>query len=60
MHRLPGVEAQYNMAARSAHLLAKDSVHGSGTKALSSITTAEAQLHQVCAMFAQYYVIISI
>uniref|UniRef100_A0A8C1YUK6 Spectrin repeat containing, nuclear envelope 1a n=1 Tax=Cyprinus carpio TaxID=7962 RepID=A0A8C1YUK6_CYPCA len=42
-------------APRSAQLLAKDSVHGSGTKALSSVTATEAQLHQVCAMFAQYY-----
>uniref|UniRef100_A0A8C2DGG1 Spectrin repeat containing, nuclear envelope 1a n=1 Tax=Cyprinus carpio TaxID=7962 RepID=A0A8C2DGG1_CYPCA len=53
--KLPGVEAQYKAAARSAQLLAKDSVHGSGSKALSSVTTAEAQLHQVCTMFAQYY-----
>ncbi|RXN24277.1 nesprin-1-like protein [Labeo rohita] len=43
-HRLPGVEAQYKAAARSAQLLAKDPVHGSETKALS---TAEAQLHQL-------------
>uniref|UniRef100_A0A8C2KL13 Spectrin repeat containing, nuclear envelope 1a n=1 Tax=Cyprinus carpio TaxID=7962 RepID=A0A8C2KL13_CYPCA len=54
-HRLPGLEAQYKAAPRSAQLLAKDSVHGSGTKALSSVTATEAQLHQVCAMFAQYY-----
>uniref|UniRef100_A0A8C1U557 Spectrin repeat containing, nuclear envelope 1a n=1 Tax=Cyprinus carpio TaxID=7962 RepID=A0A8C1U557_CYPCA len=49
-HRLPGLEAQYKEAPRSAQLLAKDSVHGSGTKALSSVTATEAQLHQVCAI----------
>uniref|UniRef100_A0A8C1T6X1 Spectrin repeat containing, nuclear envelope 1a n=1 Tax=Cyprinus carpio TaxID=7962 RepID=A0A8C1T6X1_CYPCA len=47
-HRLPGVEAQYKAAARSAQLLAKDSVHGSGSKALSSVTTAEAQVTVFC------------
>lgn len=53
------MEAQYKVAARSAQLLAKDSVHGGGTKALSTISTTEAQLHQVCAMFANLYYIIT-
>lgn len=46
------MEAQHKVAARSAQLLAKDSVRAGGAKALSTITTTEAQLHQVCAMFA--------
>lgn len=51
------MEAQYKVVARSAQLLAKDSVHGGGIKGLSTITTTEAQLHQVCAMFANFYYI---
>uniref|UniRef100_A0A8C1K642 Spectrin repeat containing, nuclear envelope 1a n=1 Tax=Cyprinus carpio TaxID=7962 RepID=A0A8C1K642_CYPCA len=53
--KLPGVDAQYKAAARSAQLLAKDSVHGSGSKALSSVTTAEAQLHQVCTILCYHF-----
>jgi len=52
------VEAQHKVAAHSAQLLAKDSGAG-GAKALSTITTTEAQLHQVCAMFANLYYIIN-
>lgn len=58
-HRLPAVEAQHKVAARSAQLLAKDSVRAGGAKALSTITTTEAQLHQVCAMFANLCYIIN-
>ncbi|XP_056619733.1 nesprin-1-like [Triplophysa dalaica] len=43
--RLPAMEAQYKAAARSAQLLAIESVQGSGT--LSTTTAIETQLHQL-------------
>lgn len=46
------MEAQYKAAARSAQLLAIESVQGSGT--LSTTTAIETQLHQVWGRFIKF------
>ncbi|XP_073672409.1 nesprin-1-like [Paramisgurnus dabryanus] len=45
-HRLSAMEAQYKVAARSAQVVAIDSVHGGGVQTLSSLTAIETQLNQ--------------